>query len=112
MRLLDRHLRASFAAEPYGGKESIIGTIAPEGILVTAMNPAQRCTVASVAGHAMYERSSPLSEHFLGGHLDLTETNYEQFDERTTLVTCSKFIADENPLRVKLEGAGRVGDGR
>jgi hypothetical protein len=100
---------ASFAAEPYGGKESIMGTIADEGILVTAMNPAQRCTVASVAGHAMYERSSPLSEYFLGGHLDLTDTRYEQYDERTTLVTGSRFVADENPLRVKLEGAGRVG---
>jgi hypothetical protein len=50
---------ASFCAEPYGGKETVLGEIVEGGVHVTAMHPAQRCTVASVAGHAMYERSNP-----------------------------------------------------
>ncbi|HMK68487.1 MAG TPA: acyclic terpene utilization AtuA family protein, partial [Stellaceae bacterium] len=50
---------ASFCAEPYGGKESIIGEITMEDVKVTAMLPEQRCTVASVAAHSMYERSNP-----------------------------------------------------
>lgn len=100
---------ASFAAEPYGAKESVLGTVVPGGVLVSAMNPDQRCTVASVAGHAMYERSSPLAEYFLGGHLDLSQTRYEQFDERTTLVTGSRFTGAD-PMTVKLEGAGLVGE--
>ena len=33
---------------------------------------AQRCTVASVAGHAMYERSNPYFEHVAGGTLDMS----------------------------------------
>ena len=36
-----------------------LGEIIDNGVHVTAMHPGQRCTVASVAGHAMYERSNP-----------------------------------------------------
>jgi hypothetical protein len=100
---------ASFCAEPYGAKESIIGEITMEDVKLTAMLPEQRCTIASVAGHSMYERSNPYYEHFLGGHIDMSECVYEQFDERTTRVRGPRFIpADE--LRVKLEGSGKVGE--
>src|SRR5438552_1675212 len=63
---------ASFAAEPFMGKESIIGTVTPDAVSVTAMHPGQRCTVASVASHAMYERANPFFEHVAGGALDMT----------------------------------------
>lgn len=100
---------ASFCAEPYAGKESVIGEITMEDVKVTAMLPEQRCTVASVAAHAMYERSNPYYEYFLGGHIDMRDCIYEQFDERTTRVTGPRYVpADE--LRVKLEGAGKVGE--
>src|SRR5262249_4850641 len=49
---------ASFCAEPYGGKETVLGEITDDDVKVTAMHPDQRCTIASVAGHAMYERSN------------------------------------------------------
>ena len=100
---------ASFCAEPYAGKESIIGEITAEDVKVTAMLPEQRCTVASVAAHAMYERSNPYYEHFLGGHIDMSQCVYEQFDERTTRVTGPRYVPAEE-LRVKLEGAGKVGE--
>ena len=100
---------ASFCAEPYGGKESIIGEITMEDVKVTAMLPEQRCTVASVAAHSMYERSNPYYEYFLGGHIDMSQCVYEQFDERTTRVTGPRFIP-ATELRVKLEGAGKVGE--
>jgi len=100
---------ASFCAEPYAGKESIIGEITMADVKVTAMLPEQRCTVASVAAHSMYERSNPYYEYFLGGHIDMSECVYEQFDERTTRVTGPKFIPAKE-LRVKLEGAGKVGE--
>ncbi|HZW26827.1 MAG TPA: acyclic terpene utilization AtuA family protein [Trueperaceae bacterium] len=64
---------ASFNAEPYAGKETVIGEITHEDVKVTAMSPYQRCTPASVAGHAMYERSNPYYEHFAGGMLDMSE---------------------------------------
>ena len=73
------------------------------------MCPDQRCTVASVAGHAMYERSNPFYEHVLGGMLDMTHCRYEQYDARTTRVTGPVFTPARE-LRVKLEGAGKVGE--
>ena len=100
---------ASFCAEPYGGKESVMGEITMDDVKVTAMLPEQRCTVASVAAHAMYERSNPYYEHFLGGHIDMRDCVYEQFDERTTRVTGPRFVP-ASELRVKLEGAGKVGE--
>ncbi|MES0880799.1 acyclic terpene utilization AtuA family protein [Roseibium sp. SCPC14] len=100
---------ASFCAEPYGGKETVMGTVSPDGVDVTAMHPAQRCTVASVAGHAMYERANPFYEFVAGGCLDMTNCHYEQLDERTTRVKGSQFVPSSE-IRVKLEGAGKVGE--
>jgi Acyclic terpene utilisation family protein AtuA len=100
---------ASFCAEPYAGKESVMGEITHGDVKVTAMLPEQRCTVASVAAHAMYERSNPFYEYFLGGHIDMRDCVYEQFDERTTRVT-GPVYAPAAELRVKLEGAGKVGE--
>lgn len=101
---------ASFCAEPYGGKETVMGEVNGSGeVLVTAMHPDQRCTVASVAGHAMYERSSPYFEYVAGGRLDMTHCDYKQVSDRTTRVTGAKFFPAEE-IRVKLEGAGKLGE--
>ncbi|EXL01907.1 acyclic terpene utilization AtuA family protein [Aquamicrobium defluvii] len=100
---------ASFCAEPYGAKETVEGTIEGDKVLVTAMAPYQRCTVASVAGHAMYERSNPFHEYVAGGLLDMTDCRYEQADDRTTSVSGMKFVPAEE-FRVKLEGSGKVGE--
>lgn len=100
---------SSFCAEPYGGKESVLGEITMGDVKVTALLPEQRCTVASVAGHAMYERSNPFYEYFLGGHIDMGECRYEQYDERTCRITGPRFVPAET-LTVKLEGAGKIGE--
>jgi hypothetical protein len=100
---------ASFCAEPYGGKETVLGEATAEDVKVTAMHPAQRCTVASVAGHAMYERSNPFVEYVAGGTLDMSECRYEQIAEKTTRITGAKFHRAPE-FRVKLEGAGKVGE--
>ncbi|GFZ86753.1 3-methylaspartate ammonia-lyase [Compostibacillus humi] len=100
---------ASFCAEPYGAKESVIGTITHEDVKVTAMHPEQRCTVASVAGHAMYERANPYYEYFAGGMLDMKDCTYEQYDEKTCRITGAKYYPAEQ-IKVKLEGSGKVGE--
>ncbi|MBI3054629.1 MAG: acyclic terpene utilization AtuA family protein [Betaproteobacteria bacterium] len=100
---------ASFCAEPYGGKETVLGEITQHDVKVTAMHPPQRCTVASVAGHAMYERSNPYQEFVAGGMLDMPHCRYEQFDERTTRITGPRFVPAD-VTRVKLEGSGKVGE--
>ena len=100
---------ASFAGEPFMGKESILGTVTADAVTVTAMHPGQRCTVASVASHAMYERANPFFEHVAGGVLDMSHCRYEQRDERTTRVT--EFAFRRDPVyRIKLEGSGKVGE--
>ena len=78
-------------------------------VLSSGSREGQAHTVASVAGHAMYERSNPYEEFFAGGKLDMTNCRYEQFNERTTRITGSRFIAAEK-TRVKLEGSGKVGE--
>ena len=100
---------ASFCAEPYGAKESVLGEITMDDVKVTALLPEQRCTIASVAGHAMYERANPFHEHFLGGHIDMSECHYEQYDDRTVRVIGPSYIPSPE-LRVKLEGAGKIGE--
>jgi hypothetical protein len=100
---------ASFCAEPYGGKETVLGEITAHDVKVTAMHPAQRCTIASVAGHAMYERANPYYEHVAGGTLDMSECRYEQVSERTTRITGMRFRPSAE-FRVKLEGAGKIGE--
>lgn len=100
---------ASFCAEPYGGKETVMGEISDTDVKVTAMSPTQRCTVASVSSHAMYERSSPYEEFYLGGMLDMRECQYRQLTERTTQVTGARFVPSPE-WRVKLEGSGKVGE--
>jgi hypothetical protein len=100
---------ASFCAEPYGGKETVMGEITTEDVKVTAMHPGQRCTVASVAGHAMYERANPYFEFVAGGMLDMSACRYEQIAEKTTRITGPSFVPAPE-FRVKLEGAGKLGE--
>ena len=100
---------ASFCAEPYGGKETVLGEISAKDVRVTAMSPAQRCTIASVSGHAMYERSNPYFEFVASGKLDMSACHYEQADEKTTRITGARFHPAPE-FRVKLEGSGKVGE--
>ncbi|NLY74331.1 MAG: DUF1446 domain-containing protein [Firmicutes bacterium] len=101
---------ASFCCEPYGAKETVIGTLTKDDVKVTAMHPNQRCTIASVAGHAMYERSNPYYEYVAGGMLDMRDCVYEQYDEKTCRITGMKFVPIEGKVKVKLEGSGKVGE--
>lgn len=99
---------ASFCAEPYGGKESIIGEVGDDWVEVTAMADFQRCTPSSVASHSMYERTHPYYEAFAGGMLDMSNCEYEQVGAKTTRVTGPRVVQSD-AYRVKIEGSGRVG---
>jgi len=100
---------ASLVAEPFMGKETVIGTISQNDIKITPYHPDQRCTVASAAGHSMYERENPYYEYTLGGMLDMRHCQYSQFDERTCRISGAAW-ATATELRVKLEGAKKVGE--
>jgi hypothetical protein len=100
---------ASFCAEPFMGKETVLALVDESGVSLTAMHPEQRCTPASVASHAMYERLNPFREYVPGGYLDMTHCRYEQVDARTTRVTGQTFVPSPTTW-IKLEGAGKVAE--
>jgi hypothetical protein len=100
---------ASLVAEPFMGKETVIGTISREDIRITPYHPDQRCTIASAAGHSMYERENPYYEYTLGGMLDMRDCSYAQHDERTCRIAGAKWVPAQE-LRVKLEGAKKIGE--
>jgi hypothetical protein len=100
---------ASLVAEPFMGKETVIGTISQEDIKITPYHPDQRCTIASVAGHSMYERDNPFYEYTLGGMIDMSNCSYAQHDERTCRISGATW-APAKELRVKIEGAKKVGE--
>ena len=100
---------ASLVAEPFMGKETVIGTISQDDIKITPYHPDQRCTIASVAGHSMYERDNPFYEYTLGGMLDMRNCSYTQHDERTCQISGALWNPAKE-LRVKIEGAKKVGE--
>ena len=100
---------ASFCGEPFMGKETVLGRVDGTGVYLTAMHPDQRCTPASVASHAMYERLNPFREYVPGGYLDMTNCRYEQVDEKTTRVTGQTFVPSPTTW-IKLEGSGKVAE--
>lgn len=102
---------ASFCAEPYMAKESIMGRVEDGAVYLTAMHPEQRCTPESVAGHALYERQDPFREHVAGGYVDMSRCVYTQEDRHTTKATGAVFV-ESSTCKVKLEGAGEVGERR
>ncbi len=66
-------------------------------------NPIRKCTVDRVAAHTLYEQSNPYMIYEPDGVCDLTNSKFEQADERTVRVTGSVFKeAAEKTL--KLEG--------
>jgi hypothetical protein len=95
-------------ADPPLQRESVMGTVLDDGFLVEPMHPGMRCTVASVAGHTLYERMDPYRQAGPGGELDLTGVSYVPVNGRVVKVSGSNWVpADE--YRVKVEGSGRVG---
>lgn len=87
--------------------DGVVGVLRKDHFLVMPTNPGSKCTPVSVVAHAFYERASPYREENPGGALDITAAKYEQYDERTTKVSGSRWIPA--PYTLKLEGAKRVG---
>jgi len=93
-------------AEPKG--KVILATVRKDSFDLQPMNPAERCTIASVAAHTLYEKTRPDLLSGPGGVLDLRGSRYEQLDERRVRVSGSVFTPSPK-YQVKLEGASIVG---
>jgi hypothetical protein len=96
----------AMCAEPNG--RNIMGYMRADHFELEPLNPAERCTTASVSAHTLYEKSHPYFLHGPGGMLDVSECTFEQVSDRRVRVTGSRFVP--SPVyTVKLEGAKRVG---
>ena len=93
-------------AEPKG--KVILATVRRNSFDLEPMSPHERCTTASVAAHALYEKTRPDLLPGPGGVLDLSGSRYEQLDERRVRVSGSVFRPSPT-YQVKLEGAAVVG---
>ena len=97
----------AFCADPFA-MDVILGTLDDEGFTLEPGSLERRCTVATVAGHSLYEREDPYIQVGPGGRVDMTKTQFSQLDDRRVRVTGTRFIP-EVPYCIKLEGARRVG---
>ncbi len=95
-------------ALPLAPNDSLLGTLRRDHFKVRPLNPARRVTVQSVAAHALYEQPDPHSIVEPTGRVDLSQSIYEQVDERTVAVRDSAWIPAEIPT-IKLEGARLAG---
>ena len=91
-----------------------IATVYTNGTFdISPLDPTARCTPISVAAHTLYEKTRPDILAGPGGHLDLTESVYEQLrDGGTVRVRRGRFhfLRDSGkPYQLKLEGARMTG---
>ena len=98
---------ASACADP-GGRDASMGVMGEGYFIVESMHPRQKCTPVSVAAHALYEQSNPFQLEEPGGIIDLTNSRYDQIDERRVRVTGSVW-RPTSEYCVKLEGARHTG---
>jgi hypothetical protein len=98
----------SMCCDPPDVSDAVLGELQRDGrIRVWPPGSERRCTVKSVAGHAVYERDNPYLEKNPGGVLDVTSATYEQASDRAV----STFGAtwEPTPYAVKLEGVKSLG---
>ncbi|MCL2228088.1 MAG: DUF1446 domain-containing protein [Oscillospiraceae bacterium] len=99
---------AAICAIPGSGSDCMFGYIGADYFRIEPLSPLRKCTTVSVAAHTLYEKSDPRILPGPGGHLDLTNTNFEQETPEIVKVTGSKFVYG-GAQAVKLEGARKVG---
>jgi hypothetical protein len=97
----------ALCAEPMS-MDVMVGILHEDGFVVEPGRLTQRCTVASVAGHSLYEREDPYRQRGPGHLIDMSHTNFSQVDDRRVKVSGTR-ISEERPYRVKLEGARVIG---
>ncbi|MCC7047060.1 MAG: acyclic terpene utilization AtuA family protein [Alphaproteobacteria bacterium] len=97
----------ALCAEPMS-MDVMLGTLDDTGFVVEPGRLGQRCTVASVAGHSLYEREDPYRQRGPGHLIDMSGTQFDQVDDRRVKVRGTRYT-EEKPYRVKLEGARLMG---
>ncbi len=93
----------AMCSEPVAAADVMQGYMNKDYFELRPANPIRKCTVDRVAAHTLYEQSNPYLIYEPDGVCDLTNSKFEQIDERTVRVSGSVFhSAKEKTL--KLEG--------
>jgi hypothetical protein len=98
----------AFSAEPFA-MDVMMGTLERDHFVLEPGGLNRRASLASVAGHSLYEREDPFIQYGPGHSLDLSACRFEQDGERRVRVSGARLIADDTGYWVKLEGARRTG---
>jgi len=99
---------ACIACTPGSGSDCMLGILGEDYFKVKPLNKIRKATTLSVAAHTLYEKTDPYILPGPGGHLDLTNTKFEQFDQETVKVSGSKFVKSD-VYTIKLEGVKCTG---
>ena len=93
----------AMCSEPVAAADVMQGYIYDDYFELRPANPIRKCTVERVAAHTLYEQTNPYLIFEPDGVCDLTNSEFEQADERTVRVRNSKFREAEVKT-LKLEG--------
>ena len=93
----------AMCSEPVAAADVMQAYIYEDHFELRPANPIRKCTVDRVAAHTLYEQSNPYLIFEPDGVCDLTNSKFQQVDERTVRVSDSVFKEAEVPT-LKLEG--------
>lgn len=99
---------ASIAATPGSGSDCMFGYMGEDYFKLEPLNPIRKCTTLSVAAHTLYEKTNPYILPGPGGHLDLTNTKFEQETDTIVKISGTKFVPADQ-YTIKLEGSKKIG---
>lgn len=98
----------AMCSEPVAAADVMQGYMYEDCFELRPANPKRRCTVERVAAHTLYEQSNPYLIFEPDGVCDLTNSVFEQVDDRTVRVRGSVFREAEQKT-LKLEGVACMG---
>jgi Acyclic terpene utilisation family protein AtuA len=90
------------------GPGVMVATLREDSFSIRPVGPGLRCTTQSVAAHSLYETADPFLFAEASGTLDISDSAYEQEDDRAVRVVGSRFVKAD-AYSVKLEGAELIG---
>lgn len=90
------------------GPDCLLATLRADSVTCEPTGTQRRCTVMSVASHALHETASPVRHTEPGGILDTEACHFEQVSDKAVRVTGMRWIPDQT-YKVKLEGVEFVG---
>jgi hypothetical protein len=94
--------------DPSAGYETVVAELDHTGFTLHPASPGFSCTLASVAAHALYERTDAARQSEPGGTLDTSGVNFMPLDGGSIRIEGSRF-EDADQYFIKLEGAEKVG---